>query len=405
MENLSAFKQLMDQFLIGKMSREENRQLQELLRDEALEPQLENYLKESFSYADDAGATEWVEEFEKKLLTKMEQEKNAVISTPIHRVHFLKTVWFRYAAAVILVVGITAYLWIVSKETNRALVSHNKPASSTLTSDIAPGRDRAILTLANGKQILLDSTQGNIVQQGSLTVVNLAGKLKYQGEGSGTEYNTISTPKGGQYQILLPDGSKVWLNAASSIKFPTAFIGNVRQVEMTGEAYMEVEKNPSQSFIVKANGTEIQVLGTSFNVNAYTDEATIKTTLITGSVKVLKGKDQVILQPGQQAAVNRTNQNPVNLKIPEIMIQTADIEQTLAWKNGAFQFNWTKLADAMRQIARWYDIEVIYEQGVPDIKLEGDIKRNLTLSQVLDILGELGVKYRIEGKQLIIREK
>lgn len=330
-----------------------------------------------------------------------------------HRIHLLKTTWFRYAAAIFfVVVGAAVWYTLLYREnnSNHTIVVDNK----YLQTDIAPGRDRAILTLANGQQIILDSARGNIVKQGGLTVVNLAGKLKYEGVGTVAEYNTISTPKGGQYQVVLPDGSKVWLNAVSSVKFPTAFTRNVRHIEMTGEAYIEVARDSKQPFIVKANGAEIQVLGTSFNVNAYEDENNIKTTLIEGSVKVMvinsklndpspstasAGSPSVLLKPGQQAVMSS---NQLKQKGQAITVGSADLEQALAWKNGVFRFNQANLADAMRQLARWYEIEVVYEKGVPDIKLEGGIKRDLTLSEMLDALSKLGVKFRMEGRQLVI---
>lgn len=337
------------------------------------------------------------------LLSKIkENEINKQSGFP-HRIHFLRsfdklrTTWFRYAAALILVFGAAAYFWNINKKMGQTIISGNEAGSATLIMDVAPGRDRAILTLANGQQIILDSTQGNIVKRGGLTVINLAGKLKYEGVGVDAEYNTISTPKGGQYQIILPDGSQVWLNAASSIKFPTAFTGNARNVKMMGEAYMEIARNPKQPFTVVANGVEVQVIGTSFNVNAYQDEANVRTTLVNGSVRVLDNRVQpVILKPGQQAIVSSGAQ----IKI----VDNADIEQTLAWKNGAFQFNRTNLADAMRQLARWYDIEVVYEKGIPDIKFWGEMKRDLNLSQVLGVLRKMGVKFRMEGRRLIVIE-
>jgi ferric-dicitrate binding protein FerR (iron transport regulator) len=329
-----------------------------------------------------------------------EQKEN---TCPAHRIHFLKTTWLRYAAAVILVVGAAAYFWNTNKKAETKLVKGNTRAQT----NVAPSHDRAILTLANGQQIMLDSSQGNIVKQGSLTVVNLAGQLKYEGLASTADYNTITTPKGGQYQIVLPDGSKVWLNAASSIKFPTVFTGNVRRVEMAGEAYMEIARNPRQSFAVAANGVEIQVLGTSFNINAYGDESAVKTTLVDGSVKIINnlGSDKKVsrvLKPGQQAVVVP----PANQRQKEddqsITVQAADLAQALAWKNGVFQLGHTNLADIMRQLSRWYDIEVAYEKGVPDIKLWGEMKQNLTLFQVLDGLEKLGVKFRKEGRRIVI---
>ena len=324
-------------------------------------------------------------------------------------VHFLTRTWVRYAAAIMLVFGFTAYLWNSHKKTEQRPELGNR----SLPTDVAPGRDRAILTLANGRQILLDSARGNILQQGNLKVVNLAGKLKYEGGGANTEYNTISTPKGGQYQVILPDGSKAWLNAASSIKFPTAFTGSTRNIEMKGEAYMEITKDPRRPFVVTANGTGIQVLGTSFNVNAYEDETAVRTTLIDGSVNVTNsanpelnspakrktGPAVVRLKPGQQAVVGVSARQLT-------VVDNADIEQALAWKNGVFQLERASLAEIMRQLARWYDIEVVYENSVPDIKLGGEIKRDLNLSQILSALGKMGVKCRIEegGKRLTVMQ-
>lgn len=314
-------------------------------------------------------------------------------SPEVHRVHFLKTTWFRYAAAVILVLGVAAVIVMYAERRSgqQNLVSSNQREQT----DIMPGRNRAILTLANGQQILLDSTQGNIVKQDSLTVVNLEGTLKYEGLGTTAEYNTLSTPKGGQYQIVLPDGSKVWLNAASSIKFPTAFLGNVRKVELTGEAYMEIARNARQSFTVMANGAEIQVLGTSFNVNAYGDESAVKATLIEGSVKVKQlNSKAVILKPGQQCSMD-DNQLSV--------IDNADIERTLAWKNGWFNFNGASLYDIMRQLERWYDIEVKYEGTIPELRFKGEIDRGVPLSGILNFLAlESRIKTRLVGKTLII---
>lgn len=322
------------------------------------------------------------------------------VAPPLHHTRSRKITWFRYAAAVLLIAGAVTAIIISSARKPKSYGQGNLTASST---DIRPGRDRAVLTLANGRQIILDSAQGNIVKQGSLTVVNLAGKLQYEGTGTGSEYNTISTPNGGQYQIILPDGSKVWLNAASSIRFPTAFTGNIRNVEMTGEAYMEVAGNARQSFILNANGAEIQVLGTSFNVNAYENENAVKTTLITGSVKVLRGMGtsvnngnnaSLILRPGQQAVLKNTSDG--------IVVNSPDIEQTLSWKNGIFDFTGADFISVMKQLERWYDIKVQYNGSVPKITFDGKMYRNVNLSGVLQMLTTMDVKFRMEGRTLIV---
>jgi transmembrane sensor len=324
---------------------------------------------------------------------------------PTHRVHFLKTSWFRYAAAVILVIG-GASIWLAHQINNLATTNGNKH----LQTDITPGGNKAVLTLANGQQIILDNAQnGSIAQQGSTRIIKLtSGQLAYssslqkgQGGFSGKDlnrqilYNTISTPQGGQYQIVLPDGSKVWLNAASSIKFPAMFTGTERNVELSGEAYMEIAKNLKQPFVVKASNTEIRVLGTSFNINAYGDEEAIKTTLIEGRVKVLKGSKGAVLKPGQQAVVVSSDQQDIN-------VQSANIEQTLAWKNGLFNFNNLSLQQILRQLSRWYNIEIVYQQQIPSKSFSGEIQRDLNLSEVLEVLKDAGVHFTLEGRKLIV---
>lgn len=325
---------------------------------------------------------------------------------PSPRIHFLKTNWFKYAASIILVVSAATYFWIVK---NRPVTLIDNGSNALIAPmNIAPGRDRAILTLASGQQIILDSTSGDIVKKGSLTVVNMSGQLKYEGIGTNAEYNIISTPKGGQYQVILPDGSKIWLNAASSIKFPTAFTNNERKVEMSGEAYMEIASSqshigPNQPFIVKANGIEIQVLGTSFNVNAYEDETAIKTTLISGRVKLINNTtSSAILKPGQQAIVTY----PELAKGPRqlLILNNPDIEQTLAWKNDLFNFNKSDLKTVMRELERWYDIKVKYEGPVPPIIFKGEMDRGVNLSDVLQFFSKMGIRFRLEGRILTVTQ-
>lgn len=322
------------------------------------------------------------------------------------RVHFLRTAWFRYAAILLLIAGTAIYLYTSSPLWRRS-PEITQTNNTGQPQDIPPGGSKALLTLSDGSVIVLDSASiGNIAQQGGTKILKVdAGSLAYQGNDlSGqTAYNTISTPRGGQYQIVLPDGSKVWLNAASSIKFPTAFTGNERVVEMTGEAYMEIAANAKQSFVVKAGGTVIQVLGTSFNVNAYEDESSVRTTLIRGSVRlsavgISSGRPagSVILKPGQQADV---------LQGPDkkIQVQAApDMEQTLAWKNGFFIFNDVTIQAVMRQLARWYDLEVVYEGNVDQL-FHATIPRNVPISRILKAL-ELtkSVRFKIDGRKVTV---
>jgi ferric-dicitrate binding protein FerR (iron transport regulator) len=276
--------------------------------------------------------------------------------------------------------------------------------------DVPPGSNRASLTLANGAVLLLDSTANQVIQQGATTVRQQGGQLQYdvQGAAGATSYNTLATPRGGQFQVSLPDGTKVWLNAASSIKYPTAFTGAERKVEITGEAYLEVatlrgaagQKIPFK--VMAGNACEIEVLGTHFNINTYTDEPAIKTTLLEGRVKVINrqapagNEASAILRPGQQAQVA--------LRDAKIhVVDDCDTEQVIAWKNGAFSFDNKSLEEVMRQLARWYDIDVVYEGKPPAVTFVGEMGRDVHLSKVLVFLRESRVSFRMEaGKRLVV---
>lgn len=263
--------------------------------------------------------------------------------------------------------------------------------------DVAPGSEKAILTLADGTDITLDSTgAGAVAQQGNVSIVSQAGgQLTYQLNGmreGEMMMNTLRTPRGGQFQLTLPDGTKVWLNAASSITFPAAFNGRERKVQLKGEAYFEVAKNEKQPFVVDASGrATVEVLGTGFNVNAYEDEPAVRTTLLEGSVKIVHMRNKVVLKPGQQATVEA-----------DIQLSAANPDQVLAWKNGIFNFEDLGFAEVARQLERWYDIDVVYEGMIPDIKFKGDMDKGVNLSGILRLFSALGVKARIEGRKLIV---
>lgn len=319
--------------------------------------------------------------------------------------------WSRYVAAavVIIILGISAIVLFTYRKSNGV----KKEISKIDNGDALPGGNRAVLTLANGQTFLLDSLQGNLIQSGAQAVVNKQGKLKYEGEDSVVQYHTLSTPKGGQYKLVLPDGTNVWLNAASSITYPTSFAGKERNVSVKGEVYFEVTKNKLKPFRVNVDKMQVEVLGTKFNINSYADEDNIKTTLFEGSVDIKRGNDNVMLKPGEQAQVN-TDGAAVSINqtlSPSVkgrrfgsivIVAGADLEQVIAWKNGSFQFDKSSLSAVLRQLSRWYDVDVIYEKGIPNIYLGGEMKRDLTLSQVLKGLGKIGVNFKIEGKQLIV---
>lgn len=307
------------------------------------------------------------------------------------------------AAAVLLVSAVGLYIFN-NNHISVAPGDFSVAANYGAKQPILPGGNKAVLTLADGQVITLDEAgNGKLAEQSGITITKTKdGQLVYTASGtlkSNTEetaMNTIATPKGGQYQINLPDGTKVWLNAASSLRFPTAFSGLNREVTLTGEAYFEVAKSqPAKPFKVSTATQIVEVLGTHFNINAYTDEPSTKTTLLEGAVKVLSKADtdrSLILKPGQQVALS-ANQFHVNYG------HEAD---AIAWKNGVFKFKEEDLESVMRSVARWYDLDVTYEGHAPNRQFSGEIDRNSNLSQVLDILSFFKVQFRVVGKQIIV---
>jgi len=307
--------------------------------------------------------------------------------------------WFKagVAASLILFISSFAY-WFFLHSTKDKLVATDLVKNPEQIF-IQPGGHHAILTTGDGQSIVLDSIRnGDIIsgnskikKQGDLLVYGSSKSLK---KGTVMDYNTLSTPRGGQYQLLLPDGSKVWLNASSSIRFPTAFIGNERDVQLTGEAYFEIAKNKEKPFHVYVGGMQVEVLGTHFNVNEYDDEGAIKTSLLEGSVKIKDGKLSGMLKPGQQGVLKK-NENHIEIK-------NADMNEVVAWKNGLFEFNGADIESIMRQIGRWYDVEIEYAGKVPDRRFEGKISRDAQLSDVLRILELSNIKFRMQQKKIIV---
>ncbi len=303
------------------------------------------------------------------------------------------------AAAVVLLLASGSYIYFRNPG-QQQIAKTEKPQNKN---DVGPGGNKAVLTLVDGSHIILDSANtGTIAQQGNAKIIKLNnGELAYNSspeKSSEVLYNTISTPKGGQYQVVLSDGSKVWLNAASSLKFPTEFSGKERNVELTGEGYFEVAHNAAMPFNVTAGGVKVQVLGTHFNINAYSNEAAIKTTLLEGRVALSRNDSEkpVILQPGQQGLLNN-NSHVINVT------RDIDMYEVMAWKDGFFEFEKMELPYIMRQIERWYDITVEYKRNTNE-KFGGRISRNLNLSNVLHLLNDQTkeVHFKIEGNKVII---
>ena len=312
------------------------------------------------------------------------------------------------AASIIIITGVLLFYYILPTSQKHELASKQTDLPKN-QSPVVPGKDRATLTLANGAVIDLDSSgAGVLAQQGNTSIINKDGKIIYdpRNTGSGeTIYNTIRTPRGGQYQLVLPDGSKVWLNATSSIKFPVAFAGNSRTVELTGEAYFEVatlrlssgQKMPFK--VIVANKAEVEVLGTHFNIMAYGEEDAIKTTLLEGSVKVVKretGKEEsTMLKPGEQAVMAANS--------PLTIDHSPDVEEVVSWKNGKFYFNNADIKVIMRQIARWYDVDVEYRNISSETQLGGIVSRKEDLRQLLNYFEIAGkVRFIVEGRKIIV---
>ncbi|WDF56713.1 FecR family protein [Mucilaginibacter sp. KACC 22063] len=327
------------------------------------------------------------------LLESDQQESLNLILNQINGKSSVK-IWKQLSiAASILIVFAAGLIYILKKHSNQHV------AKTIAQPKLMPGGNKAVLTLANGKSIILNSAQnGTLATQGNMAVKKVSdGTISYAANQavptSATEiYNTATTPRGGLFQFILADGTKVWLNSASSIRFPVAFNGNQRRIELTGEAYFEVTHDPKKPFIVECNGQEVQDLGTHFNINAYSDEEAINTTLLEGSVKITAANTSTIISPGQQAKFR-------NGKVEVTSVNTDD---AVAWKNGLFNFNDNTIQEVMRQLARWYDVQVKYEGQLPPRHFSGEISRNVEASQILDILSFKKVHYRIEGKCIII---
>lgn len=328
-----------------------------------------------------------------KILSGMQDVQTPVYSLP------KRMKWIRLAAASVIALMLTTGVYYF---THHSKPGQELPAASRYKNDVEPGGNKAILTLANGSKIMLDSAiNGVLARQGSAKAVKAdSGSLVYEPvAGGGMQadlvFNTLATPRGGEYQLTLSDGSRVWLNAASSIKYPIAFAGNERLVEITGEAYFEVQHNSKMPFRVKAGGIMVEDVGTQFNINAYGDEPVLKTTLVEGAVNISSDMQKgIALHPGNQAWADANG---------DIQVKTGiDVEEAVAWKNGVFDFRDASIETIMRQLARWYDLDLKYETRVSQ-HFMGKIYRNSNLSQVLRMLELVGgVHFNIEGKQVTI---
>lgn len=319
---------------------------------------------------------------------------------------------YRVAAAAVLLITISLGLYFYYPNLKQESLLTTSLLEDQGSIDIAPGGNRATLTLADGTAIFLDDvSSGQIAQQEGLKIEKTDDGLVTYTVVTGVQspevevmFNTISTPKGGQYQVVLADGTKVWLNAASTLTFPTSFIGDVRSVELSGEGYFEVNRQAQANadlmpFIITSGNQQVKVLGTHFNINSYADEPAIVTTLLEGSIEVsdLSNVNKRILKPNEQSQLTANNQ---------LMVSKVNSEHAVAWKSGMFQFQGTDIENVMRQLSRWYDVDVEFEGQAPNIKLWGEVYRNVNASQALEILEYFNLNYKIiqtsTGRKIII---
>lgn len=379
---------------------------------------LHKYLYGKPTFEDKAKVEKWYEQIDEnksagepdellQLKEKLYQRTWDKLKPGATVIPFYKKYFFRIAAAV-LAVGITSVYFLFLKNPNptTTIVKIHSPA---LKNDVAaPANNKAILTLADGSTIVLDSVGiGSLAKQGNAMVSKLNnGKIAYNNSpdvAAKTQFNTLTVPKGSKpMQLVLADGSEVWLNVASSITYPTAFSGNERSVTITGEVYFEVAKNAAKPFRVftpspsgKPDGAEIQVLGTHFNVNAYNDENSLKVTLLEGSVKVGQhGGRSIYIKPGQQAEINQRGKLGLNKDI--------DTDEVMAWKNNWFNFNSLTVPEIMRQIEKWYDVSVRFEGKSSNKHFSGIVSRSNQVSEVLKIMEQAGIKFKIEGRNITV---
>ena len=317
---------------------------------------------------------------------------------PMRRIR--RQYWYA-AAVVLLLIGLGgSRLW--ERKDKKEIVARQAERP-----DVLPGKHAAVLTLAGGQQVLLDSAATDTIsRQGNTAIINQKGRLAFTGRqvpGEATVggnavagsaalvYNTLTTNPGNQYQLVLPDGTRVWLNAASSIRFPASFGGKERKVEVTGEAYFEVAANANQPFFVQHDSLTVKVLGTSFNINTYSNETTVATTLVEGAVRVDYGSKSQVLRPGQQARTGGDGHITI--------MDAINTDEVVAWKDDFFYFRSADIGSIMRQLARWYDVRIAYGQGKIEERFYARIPRNARLSEVLDALALTGkVHFAIEGR-------
>lgn len=395
------FRLLLEKYLTDSITAEELKHLNELLHSGKNDADLEALIDETLS----AVSAETDHEMAAALFNRISAAADALENdtdqkAPVVSANRIRTkrIWTYAAAAVIIIMLATFSFWYRDRQADIQI-------SSVIDSrkDIAPpGAAKAVITLSNGQNIILDSVaNGTVAVQGNASVVKTAdGQIVYSAKGVAPAnhqvlYNTLTVPRGSKVvSITLSDGTTVWLNAASSLRYPAVFTGNDRRVSITGEVYFEVAKNRSRQFIVEANGISTKVLGTHFNINAYEDEPETRITLLEGAVKIGSRDSERLLAPGQQAVITPAG----NINIDT----NTDIEEVMAWKDGRFQFGGAGIEEVMREITRWYNVEIEYEGNIRQ-HFRGGISRNVEVSKVFKMLEATGaVHFKIADKKIIV---
>lgn len=418
---------LLRRFLENKCSRLELQELMEMIAQRPDSDALRHVMKEEW---DNVAETEGISNAHARLEEMFRESRpgaggaNGVQRKHIKALWPAMNSWSRIAAAVAFVLILAGGYYLNFNGNTKTSVA----SAETTLEDIPPGSERAVLTLADGREILLDSRDpGAVATQGNVRILKLdSGLLAYEPIDdtvplNAEQYNVLATPRGGQFQLTLPDGTRVWLNAASSLRYPAAFTRSKREVELTGEAYFEVATWSGNSgsgsgklpFIVRVNGMEVEVLGTHFNINAYENEANVETTLLEGSVAVTAAsytktainkstESRKVLRPGQQAQIANPRAIVSDADQEIKVVSDVNTRAITAWKNGYFLFEHSSLPVVMRQLERWYNIDVVYEGAIPQQYFGGRIPRNLSLSELISVLEQNQVQFKISGRKLII---
>ncbi len=383
---------LLSRYFRSRLTADEEKELSFFLIEQHNNAELKALMDEAWQLSQDGQGEVFTGQQTERMLARLMRDMPAGGVPPRAVPMGRPPVFQRWMWAAAVLVAVVAGTWVYT-------TLPESPASQATAvvkpAPIVPGQDGAILTLADGRQVVLDGLQdGTVASQAGAEVVLTKGMLLYQGEvtGAGEEgvMNTISTPNGRQFKLQLPDGTLVWLNAASSISYPVRFDAARRRVNVTGEAYFEVVTDATWPFVVEKDALSVVVTGTHFNIDTYDDELSARVTLLEGKVTVKNGSSEKRLLPGQQAEAHGAEQLQLHTSV--------NTEEIVAWKNGYFSFNNSDLQSVMRKLARWYNVEVVYEGEVSDMKFGGEIARSTALSQVLDILQESKVSFRIEHR-------